>query len=270
MTKESQFGEKLKQARKIVRQHMKTAEGKDKIPEAETSRRVEEVLTSLCGYDALTHLSREKRVSKGISDAVDFAVIIPPTSEVRLVVEVKSVSRGLSDAMYNQVRNYAHAEKCEWTLLTDSKEWRLLHVDISGSGDVSPVEEWNLFDDTPVKLERCFGIISLGSVKKGRLAKVWEAKRPLQPEVLAKVLVSQRVLNGFRRELKERGFSAPELYDLSGALANELLKPEHGVIAKRAYRPDSKTSGKKSVTRRKQETDKQPAQPKSHDTHGDN
>ena len=251
------FNEKLKKARKIMRDHIKTAESAGNIREAETSRRVDNVLCLLCGYDPYEHLSREKRVRKGVSDSMDFVIVLPPKKDVRLIVEVKSISRGLSANMYNQVQNYALRANCEWTLLTDGKEWQLLHVDIPGNRDVEVVYKWDILDDTPAELEKHFFRISLDSIKKGRLAKEWKKRRSLLPKTLAEVLVSERVITAIRRELKGRGFFAPEPIDLHVALANDLLQPEHGIVAKRAYNPDSKTPGRKAAeTRRKREQEK--------------
>lgn len=260
------FSTRLKQARKTMRDHMrdheKTAEGGGPIREAETSRRVDTVLCLLCGYDPYTHLNRERRVREhgGVSDSMDFVIVLPPKNEARLIVEVKSISRGLTANMHSQVYKYAHEAKCEWTLLTNGKEWQLLHVDINGSDDVVEIGKWNLLDGKPAELERCFNLISLNSVKKGGLTKLWKAKMPTRPRILAEVLVSERVLNAIRRTLKDRGFSTPEHLDLANALANNLLQAEHGLVAKRAFSRDSKTPGQKAAETRRNNEGGQPAQ----------
>ena len=81
------FNEKLKKARKIMRDHIKTAESAGNIREAETSRRVDNVLCLLCGYDPYEHEPRKAREC-GVSDSLS------SFARRKCSFEVKSIAAG--------------------------------------------------------------------------------------------------------------------------------------------------------------------------------
>lgn len=259
-TMPAEFRKKLRAMQKITRD-LRDEHGNNKsIPEAETSRRVEEVLVKLCDYDGLNNLSRENRGSQGVSDAADFVIRFPPSKDIRVIVEVKSVSVPLAGSrFYNQVQKYNRKFFCPWTLLTNLTEWQLLHLDLSLSDNPVLVREWNLLEGSPQELYECFCDIHHDSVKKGHLDKEWKKRQPLTDKPLIEALFSERVQKSLRTELKQSTGAAPAASDLFQALKEQI--PEHlRAIADGMFRP---ASGQKAAkVRRKREDETQPAEAK--------
>lgn len=252
-TMPAEFRKKLRAMQKIARD-LKDEHGNNKsIPEAETSRRVEEVLVKLCDYDGLNNLSRENRESQGISDAADFVVRFPPSKDIRMIVEVKSVSVSLGSRFYNQVQKYARRWHCPWMLLTNLTDWELLYLDLSSSDNPICVHEWNLLEGSPQELYERFCDIHHDSVKKGNLDKEWKKRQPLTDKPLIEALFSERVQKSLRVELKERTGAAPGASDLFQAVKERI--PEHlRATADAMFRPAA-SAPKAARVRRKPESE---------------
>ncbi|MGI9338302.1 MAG: type I restriction enzyme HsdR N-terminal domain-containing protein [Gammaproteobacteria bacterium] len=251
-TMSAEFRKQLREMQKTARAHKDEHGNKKSVPEAETSRRVEMVLEKLCGYHVFSDLSREKRESQGVSDAVDFAIGFPSSEKVSMIVEVKSVSVPLSPRLYNQVQRYARKWHCPWTLLTNLTEWQLLHLDLSLSEQPILVREWNLLEDSPQDLYEHFCAIHRDGVRKGHLDKEWKKRQPLTDKPLIEALFSERVQKSLRTELKKSTGATPGVSDLFQAVKGQI--PEHlRAIADGMFRP---ASGQKAAkVRRKRETE---------------
>ncbi len=249
--KDKDFDKKLSEARALVKAHKKAHGDKKSVPEAETSRRVDDILCLLCGYDSYENLNRELRSRKGISDAVDFAVRLHLNDTVvRMIVEVKSITKGIGSRDYNQVGNYARKNDCDWTVLTDSENWQLLHTARVRDGETFPIEEWNLLTSASDKLQECFALISLKNLQKEGLDKEWQKRKPLTDEPLTRALFSDRIMNALRNQLKVGKRGRPKDGDLFVALRG-LLREDVREWADEQYKQRSPTPGQQAELTKK-------------------
>lgn len=213
---------RITDARRIVESVMKADAN-----EAETRRRVERIFENVMGYSAFEHLSRERAVrGAGETEHVDFAIQLEPGADVEpvIMVELKRVGIDLALKHLKQVASYAIDSGCEWMLLTNSRDWKLYHVEFGQPPKTRLIESWNLLEDDIVDLAAKFEIINYKNVKKGCLAKLWEKTTVLAPDSLLTALVRPESLKVLGRIIKKNtGVNvAPEdLIKGIGKLLNE-------------------------------------------------
>jgi hypothetical protein len=192
---------KIYDSRRLVEKVMK-ADGN----EAETRRRVERIFETLMGYNAFEHLSRERAVKgAGETEHVDFAVQLEPGTDAEpvIMIELKRVGVDLAIKHLKQVSSYAIDSGCEWILLTNSRDWRLYHVEFGQPPKTKLVEQWNLLTDDIGELSAKFDLISYKNVKKGSLKKLWKKATVLSPDSLISALVSQDCMKVLCRVLRK-------------------------------------------------------------------
>ena len=174
--------------------------------EAETRRRVERIFENLMGYDAFKHLSRERAVKgAGETEHVDFAIQLEPGTDIKpvIMVELKRAGVDLVNKHLKQVTSYAIDSGCEWVLLTNSRVWKLYHVEFGQPPVTKLIEQWNLLEDDVSELAERFQQISYKSVKKGSLKKLWEKASVLSPDSLLAAIVNPDSIRVLRRILKK-------------------------------------------------------------------
>jgi hypothetical protein len=211
-TIDKELRRKISDARRMVDKVMK-ADGN----EAETRRRVERIFENVMGYDAFVHLSRERAIKgAGETEHVDFAVQLEPgpDAEPIIMVELKRVGVDLALKHLKQVSSYAIDSGCEWILLTNSRDWRLYHVEFGQPPKTKLIEYWNLLTDDRAVLANKFELISLKQVRKGSLKKLWEKATVLSPDSLLHALASSDSIKVLRRVLRKNTNVLVEPQDL--------------------------------------------------------
>lgn len=191
----------INDSRKMIEKLMK-ADGN----EAETRRRVEIIFGRVMGYNVLEHLSRERAVKgSGETEHVDFALQLEPGPDAKpiIMIELKRVGVNLALKHLKQVSSYAIDSGCEWILLTNSREWRLYHVEFGQPPKTKLIEHWNLLTDDITKLAAKFELISYKQVSKKSLKKLWEKATVLSPDSLLSSLVSKDNIKVLRRILRK-------------------------------------------------------------------
>jgi predicted type IV restriction endonuclease len=223
--------------------------------EAETRRRIERILESIGGYDAFKHLSRERAVKgAGETEHVDFAIHIEDGEKPKpkIMVEIKRVNVDLAPKHLKQVSSYAINAGCEWILLTNSKEWKIYHVSFGQPPITKLIHSWNILEDDISVLAERFDLISLKSLKKGRLEDLWQKTNVLHPKNLLQAILSELSLNVLRKKLrKDSGIqlTAEEIVSGIRRLLNEtaLGEMENVRISISDRRVQRKTSKKKKA-----------------------
>lgn len=167
--------------------------------EADTRLFVTDFLCDAFGYDKYTELSTEYRV-KG--EYVDYGISLD--NDMLAFVEVKRMNTNLGVKHLRQAQNYAVNEGVEWVILTNGAQWQVYHL--SGGLPIATdlAFEVDLLDQTTVsgKVDMLF-YLTRDSLKRGRLAELWQAKRATSPKSLASVLLSEPVVDAVRKELKK-------------------------------------------------------------------
>ena len=174
--------------------------------EAETRRRVERIFETVMGYNAFEHLSRERAVKgSGETEHVDFAIQLEPGSDAEpmIMVELKRVGVDLARKHLKQVTSYAIDSGCEWVLLTNSREWRLYHVEFGQPPTTQLIDQWDVLTDEIAQVAAKFQSISYKSIKKGSLKELWQKATVLSPDSLLTALVSQDSINVLRKVLRK-------------------------------------------------------------------
>ncbi len=193
--------------------------------EAETRRRAERIFERLMGYEAFTHLSRERAVhGVGDTEHADFAIQLEEGEEVPpvIMVELKRVGVDLAVKHVKQASRYAIDAGCEWVLLTNARQWRLYHVEFGQPPDIRLVEHWDLIHDELDVLDQKFSLLSLRGLKRGSLDTLWKRTKVLAPDSLLKAILSDDVVTVLRRVLKRDARVAVSADHIVGGLRKML------------------------------------------------
>lgn len=196
--------------------------------EAETRRRIERMFETLMGYDPFTHLSRERAVrGAGETEHVDFAIELGEGEEKHpvVMVEIKRVTVDLARKHLKQVSSYAINAGCEWILLTNGKEWGLHHVSFGQPPITKHIVTWDLVTDDVAVLADRFNLISLKSIRKGALDKLWQTTKVLSPRSMLEAILSVDGIKTIRRTLKRDSGVAVSPEDLLAGIRRLLNEP---------------------------------------------
>lgn len=206
-----------KELRAAIRGAKKIVEdiSKDDVNEAETRRRIEKIFETVLGYDTFKHLSSERAVrGAGETEHIDFVVQLEKGSDVspEIIVELKRVGIDLATKHLKQVSSYAIDAGCEWILLTNTREWRIYHVEFGQPPETKLLDRWDLLKDDVNILAKKFQFISYKNVKKGALDDLWVKTKVLAPKSLLAAILTEDSIKLITKNLrKTAGVSvAPE------------------------------------------------------------
>jgi predicted type IV restriction endonuclease len=174
--------------------------------EATTRQGIERIFENVMGYDVFKHLSRERAVKgAGETEHVDYSIQLEPGRDVEpvIMVELKRVGVDLALKHLKQTTSYAIDAGCEWVLLTNSRDWRLYHVEFGQPPKTQLIEYWNLLTDDIGQLAAKFDTISHKEVKKGSLKKLWERATVLSSDSILSALFNQDCVRVLRRVLRK-------------------------------------------------------------------
>lgn len=181
--------------------------------EADTRRGIERVLENVCGLDPLENLSREHAVrGAGETEYVDFTLNIK--GEIVMMIEVKRVGLPLALKHLNQLSKYTIAKGCNWALLTNGKQWKLHGVSYGQPPQLTEILSWDLLEDKPNRIAECMEYLTLRSLKKNEIEKLWQRRLATLPENVLTALMSHAVLNAVRREIFKNTKSKVEHKDV--------------------------------------------------------
>lgn len=181
--------------------------------EADTRRGIERVLEAVCGLDPLENLSREHAVrGAGETEYVDFTLNIK--GEIVMMIEVKRVGLNLAQKHLNQLSKYTIDKGCNWALLTNGKQWRLHGVSYGQPPQLTEILSWDLLEDKPARVVECMEYLTLRSLRKNDIEKLWQRRLATLPANTLTALMSQTVLNALRREIKKNTKSTVEHKDV--------------------------------------------------------
>lgn len=168
--------------------------------EADTRRAIERVLESVCNLDPLENLSRESAVrGAGETEYVDFTLNVK--NEIIMMIEVKRVGLSLAPKHLNQLSKYTIDKGCNWALLTNGKEWKLHGVTYGQPPQLSEVLTWDILEDKPNHIAECMKYLTLKSIKREELNKLWQRRLATLPKNVLSALMSEKVINALRREI---------------------------------------------------------------------
>lgn len=191
--------------------------------EGDTRILVTDILTYIFGYDKFEDLTTEYAVR---GEFADYGVRID--KQLVAFIEVKRAAQQLNQRHLRQVETYAVKEGVEWVVLTNGQVWQVYHV-TNGTG--TPVVttlalEIDLLSETPTreKNESLF-YLHKDSFKRGLISELWNKQSATSPEALTQVILSERVLDTIRKEIKRNSGYNIDVEALGQLIKSQVVKP---------------------------------------------
>jgi predicted type IV restriction endonuclease len=190
--------------------------------EGDTRVVVTDILCDALGYDKYEDLTTEYAVR---GEFADYGIRID--KQLVAFVEVKRAAQQLNIRHLHQVEAYAMKEGVEWVILTNGRAWAAYHVETSTGVAVVThlVLEVDLLDDstTATKADGLF-FLHKSAMKREKIDELWRQKAATSPEALAKVLLSDAVVDAARMEVRRRSGYNPEVAALAKTIRTEVVR----------------------------------------------
>jgi hypothetical protein len=252
-------GNSMKDFKNKLRKFLpKLRDAKEKnLNEADTRMRIRLMLSEVLGYDLLDEITQEHMIQ---SHYVDLTVKAPLWDKkagkyqpkIVYFIEAKSIDTTLRDTHAYQANNYAASGGVNLSLLTNSVDYRLYHLTWDKIGvQNSMILSFNLLDDDFNDMAEKLFLLSKESFKKGIIEKYIAETTSLSDKNLVMALLSERVLNAIRLELKNiaghniRNEAIEK--QLSNCFGTELYEMARGCI-KKSDKKKNKPKGKIETT----------------------
>jgi len=187
--------------------------------EAVTRQRVERIFETCMGFDVLKHITPEYAVHGVGTEYCDLAIRLDEKSPPIIMIEIKRVNIDLSTKHLKQAASYAINKGCEWTLLTNGKEWQLYHISFDQPPVLTLVDSWNILSDDLTVVADKFNLICYKNLRRGLLEQRWIKSNVLTAHNILKIILSENSISSIRRSLRrtKKGVAvSPE--DVVGAI----------------------------------------------------
>jgi predicted type IV restriction endonuclease len=190
--------------------------------EGDTRLLVTDFLCEALGYDKYEDLTTEYLV-KG--EFADYGIRI----DRQLVgfIEVKRIAQQLLERHLRQVQNYAVNEGVEWMILTNGAVWQVYHLTAGLPVSVDLVIDVDLFSDvsTAKKADDLF-YLTREAMKRERLNDLWKERAATSPSALAKIVLSEPVVDAVRRAVRRNSGLNPDADAVLDALRTQVIRPD--------------------------------------------
>ena len=190
--------------------------------EGDTRLLVTDILCDALGYDKYEDLTTEYQVKV---DFADYGVRID--KQLVAFIEVKRCAQVLNQKHLHQVQSYAVNEGVEWMALTNGRNWQLWHMTPGLPVLMDMVLDIDLLSDDPVakKADAMF-YLSREAFKRKAVDELWKQRAATSAKVIAKIIMSDKIIEDIRKELRRQtGFNA-DAKVLKDALVAEVVRPE--------------------------------------------
>lgn len=192
--------------------------------EGDTRIVVTDFLCTALGYDKFEDLTTEFAVR---GEFADYGVRID--KQLVAFIEVKRVAQQLNTRHLRQVETYAVKEGLEWIMLTNGQKWQAYHVYAMTGQQVAThlVLEVDLLGDEPTakKIDSLF-YLHREALRRGLIDELWKRKAATSPTALAGILLTDRVLDAVRKEIRGTSGFNPEPDELARIIRNEVVRPD--------------------------------------------
>lgn len=192
--------------------------------EGDTRLLVTDFLCDALGYDKFDDLTTEFAVR---GEFADYGIRI----EKQLVafIEVKRATQELNARHLRQVETYAVKEGLEWIVLTNGRVWQAYHVTAATGQQVATtlvLEVDLLGDEAPARKVAKLFHLHRAALKRSTIDDLWRQQAATAPTALARVLVSEPVIDAIRREIRRSSGFNPTPADLAASLRSSVLRPD--------------------------------------------
>jgi predicted type IV restriction endonuclease len=190
--------------------------------EGDTRLFVTDFLCDALGYDKYADLTTEYQV-KG--EFADYGVRID--KQLIAFIEVKRATTKLDVKHLRQVEMYAVNEGVEWVFLTNGEQWKVYHITGGLPVSIDIASDIHLLgEESPQHRVNQLFYLTRESLKRREIDALWMAKRATSPKALAKVVMSEAVLNAIQKELRKQTGHKAEEAEINKLLRNTVLRPE--------------------------------------------
>lgn len=192
--------------------------------EADTSIIVTDMLDEVFGYDKFSEVTAEHAIRGTYCD-----LATKLEGAVQSLIEVKAIGLELKDPNVKQAVDYAANQGVDWVVLTNGIHWRIYSVTFAKPIDqelVVDIDFCSLNPKSETDLESLYLFCKEGWIKSV-LGDYQEQKQALSRFFLGALILSERVLEVIRRELRRVSPDVRiELDQITKVLSNEVLKRE--------------------------------------------
>lgn len=191
--------------------------------EGDTRLFVTDVLCDVLGYDKYSDLTTEYRV-KG--EFADYGIRID--QQLSAFVEVKRCTTKLNQRHLRQVEMYAVNEGVEWLILTNGPQWQVYKLIAGLPVTIDLVLDINLLAEgmTPAKAAAALFPLARESFSRGQIEDLWKERAATAPKNLAEVVLSDKVVDEARKELRRRTGLNVDVADLARMLREDVVRPD--------------------------------------------
>ncbi|MHB9004186.1 MAG: type I restriction enzyme HsdR N-terminal domain-containing protein [Coriobacteriia bacterium] len=191
--------------------------------ESDTRMIVSSMVNDALGWDAFDNLTGEYRIKGSFADFV-----IRNNGKHFAIIEVKAVSSKLNENHLYQAVSYASSEGVEWVILTNGAEWKLYRVLFTKPVAHQLVFEVSLIDEAmkPKEKSDLLYLLTPEAQRKDELEAYYQRQCAICPDNVAKLLLSESVLNKLRGEIKNDSGYRIALDELADILVGGIMRSE--------------------------------------------
>lgn len=190
--------------------------------EGDTRLLVTDFLCDALGYDKYSDLTTEYQV-KG--EFADYGIRFE--QQTVAFIEVKRITTKLNTRHLRQVEMYAVNEGVEWVMLTNGQHWQVYHLTGGLPVAIDLAMSVDLLGDEPMshKVGQLF-YLSKESFKRKQIDDLWKAKRATSPTSLARIVLSEAVVEAVRKELRRQSGHSVDSVEIAKLLRDTVVRPE--------------------------------------------
>lgn len=189
--------------------------------EGDTRLLVTDFLCVGLGYDKYEDLTTEYQV-KG--EFADYGIRVD--KQLTAFIEVKRCTQKLGAKHLRQVQMYAVNEGVEWLVLTNGRTWQAYHLTGGLPVAVDLAVEVDLLDDEATLTQKADALFYLSkqAIRRRLLDDLWKQRKATAPESLAAIMLSDKVVDEVRKELRRRTGYNPEPAELAAVMRTEVIR----------------------------------------------
>jgi hypothetical protein len=177
------------------------AGAKDKdVNESNTVVIVTDMLSEIFGFDKYSEITTEHAIKNTWCD-----LAIEMDGSIRLLIEVKAIGLDLKENHVKQAVDYAANKGVDWVILTNGHLWKFFKVSFTKPIGQELIVDIDLLTLNHKKDEH-LQLLYLGSkeaVQKSALDEFYIQRQATSKFILGNLLLTDDVLNGLRRELRQ-------------------------------------------------------------------
>ena len=193
----------------------------NELDESATRILINSFLTEVLGYKSIDEVTTEYMIRGAYAD-----YLVQLKGKAYFVVEVKAMTKELSQKHLRQVMHYAADEGIEWALLTNGRCFELYKVIFEKPIDSRKVFSVDLLDEEQVKNGvECFQFITKALIQKKGMDHLWQRSSALDPSNISRFLYDKPVVNYLKRQLKKYFKTKVDEDDLYLAIKKVIEEP---------------------------------------------